>query len=193
MDMVRDGVSSRGDLWLSIRREAEPALAYDPIFGRSLLASILDHPDLGTAVSHQIGQRLGKSIGNRHQFERAANEAFAASPDLVDAASRDLEVIVLNDPASSGPLPVLLNFKGYVALRVSNWLWRQNRRDLALLLQSEIQGVSHPQEGRFAIVTDVGCGMRWTRRCQARPSAGVKSARRSAGDGDNKAWSPGRA
>ena len=22
-----------------------------------------------------------------------------------------------------------------------------------------------PQEGRFAVVTDVGCGMRWTRRC----------------------------
>jgi serine O-acetyltransferase len=140
MDMVPDGVSSRGDLWLSIRREAETALACDPIFGRSLSASILDHPDLGAAVSHQIGQRLGKSIGNRQQFERAANEAFAASPDLVDAASRDLEVIVLNDPASTGPLPVLLNFKGYVALqiwRVSNWLWRQNRRDLALLLRSE--------------------------------------------------------
>ena len=56
-----------------------------------------------------------------------ANEAFAASPDLVDAASRDLDVIVLNDPASTGPVPALLNFKGYVALqtwRVSNWLWR---------------------------------------------------------------------
>jgi Serine acetyltransferase len=140
VDMAPDGVSSRGDLWLSIRREAETALARDPIFGRSLSASILGHPDLGAAVSHQIGQRLGKSTGDRHQFERAANEAFAASPDLVDAASRDLEVIVLNDPASTGPLPVLLNFKGYVALqiwRVSNWLWRQNRRDLALLLQSE--------------------------------------------------------
>jgi serine O-acetyltransferase len=140
MDMVPNGVSSRGDLWLSIRREAETALARDPIFGRSLPASILDHPDLGAAVSHQIGQRLGKITGDRHQFERAANEAFAASPDLVDAASRDLDVIVLNDPASTGPLPVLLNFKGYVALqtwRVSNWLWRRNRRDLALLLQSE--------------------------------------------------------
>ena len=37
-------------------------------------------------------------------------------------------------------MPALLNFKGYVALqawRVSNWLWRQGRRDAALLLQSE--------------------------------------------------------
>ena len=107
MDMALDEISSRGDLWLSIRREAETALACDPIFGRLLSASILDHPGLGAAVSHQIGQRLGKSTGDRHQFERAANEAFAV---------------------------------GYVALqtwRVSNWLWHQNRRDLALLLQSE--------------------------------------------------------
>ena len=138
--MVPDGILPSGDIWLSIRREAETALARDPLFGRSLSASILDHPDLGAAVAHQIGQRLGKSAGDQDQFARVAHEAFAASPDLVDAASRDLEWIVRHDPASAGPLPVLLNFKGYVALqawRVSNWLWHRNRRDLARLLQSE--------------------------------------------------------
>ena len=48
-------------------------------------------------------------------------------------------------------LPPLLNFKGYVALqawRVSNWLWRQSRSDLALLLQSlssdQLQVSIHP-------------------------------------------------
>jgi hypothetical protein len=30
--------------------------------------------------------------------------------------------------------------------------------------QPHIRSVLSPQEGRFAIVTDVGCGMRWTRR-----------------------------
>ena len=30
------------------------------------------------------------------------------------------------------------------------------------------KAVSCPQEGRIAIVTDVGCGMRWTRRCARR-------------------------
>lgn len=133
--------SLHGDLWRSIRREADAALARDPIFGRSLSTSILDHADLGAAVSHQIGQRLGKSDRDRQEFERVANEAFGASPDLVDAASRDLKWIVRHDLASTGPLPVLLSFKGYVALqawRVSNWLWRRDRRDLALLWQSEL-------------------------------------------------------
>ncbi len=138
--MVADGNSPSGTLWHSIRREAETVLANDPIFGRSLSASILDHSDLGAAVSYQIGQRLGKSASDRRQFARVAGEAFAASPDLVEAARRDLAEIVLHDPASTAFLPALLNFKGYVALqawRVSNWLWHRSRHDFALLLQSK--------------------------------------------------------
>jgi len=138
--MVPNGVSPGGELWRSIRREAETALARDPIFAPSLSASILDHPDLGAALSCQIGQRLGKSDGDRRLFAGIAHEAFAASPELADCAGRDLEAIVRHDPASAELLPALLNFKGYVALqawRVSHWLWLRNRRDLALLLQSE--------------------------------------------------------
>lgn len=152
--MVPDGISSRGALWRSIRREAETALANDPIFGNSLSTSIFAHSSLGAAVSHQIGQRLGKNIAEQHQFTRVANEAFAASPGLSDAAHRDLEGIVRHDPASTALLPALLNFKGYVALqawRVSNWLWHRNRRDLALLLQSDssdsLQVSIHPSAG----------------------------------------------
>ena len=137
--MVPDGISPSVDVWRSIRREAETALACDPIFGRSLSASILDHADLGAAVSWQIGARLGKSDSDRRLLAGIANEAFAASPELADSASRDLEAIVRHDPAHAGLLPALLTFKGYLALqawRVSNWLWLGDRRDVALLLQS---------------------------------------------------------
>jgi hypothetical protein len=34
--------------------------------------------------------------------------------------------------------------------------------------RSYMVAVSCPQEGRFAVVTDVGCGMRWTWRCRRR-------------------------
>ena len=63
----------------------------------------------------------------------------ARAPDLVEAASRDLQSIAVDDPAVTGFLPPLVNYKGYVALqawRVSNWLWLQDRTDLARLLQS---------------------------------------------------------
>jgi serine O-acetyltransferase len=138
-------------LWRMIRREAESAVARDPIFGAALSSAILDHADFAHALSHQIGERLGKSEVDRRQLAQFAREAFAGSPDLIDAASRDLQSIAVHDPATTALLPPLLNFKGYVALqawRVSNWLWHQNRRDLALLLQSlssdQLQVSIHP-------------------------------------------------
>jgi serine O-acetyltransferase len=137
--MSSNGIASSDDLWQSIRREAGNAVAADPIFGNFLSAAILDQSDFGSALSWQVGQRVGKTVAERRQFADVAREAFRASPDLVDAASRDLKAIAVHDPAITGLLPPLLNFKGYVALqawRVSNWLWRRDRIDLALLLQS---------------------------------------------------------
>jgi serine O-acetyltransferase len=137
--MTQNVVVPVDQLWLSIRHEAESVLANDPLFGASLSAAILDHPDLRSALAYQIGERLGKRPADREQFARVAREAFHASPELIDAASLDLQSIAVHDPATKGLLPPLLNFKGYVALqvwRVSNWLWRHDRTDLALLLQS---------------------------------------------------------
>ena len=137
--MIQRETAPVDQLWRSVRREAETALANDPVFGASLSSTILDHSDLGSAIAHQIGERLGKRAADREQFARIAGEAFRASPDLIDAANRDLQSIAFHDPAMNRLLPPLLNYKGYVALeawRVSNWLWRHEQTDLARLLQS---------------------------------------------------------
>jgi serine O-acetyltransferase len=146
-----NGILSVDQLWHSIRREAEIAQARDPVFGAALRGSILDHPGFADALAHQIAARLGRTAADRARFAKLARQAFAASPELADAASRDLQSIAIHDPATTTLLPPLLNFKGYVALqawRVSNWLWREARRDLALLLQSlssdQLQVSIHP-------------------------------------------------
>lgn len=132
-------MASAEQLWQSVRREAAAVAAGDPVLAASLAISVLDHPSLGGALALQIGQRLGANDEDRARFSRIAGEAFAAAPDLVEAASLDLAGIVDHDPATTALLPPLLNFKGYVALqawRVSNWLWQAGRRDFALLMQS---------------------------------------------------------
>lgn len=137
--MIQNEFAPIDQLWRSVRREAASVLACDPLFGASLSAAILDHSDLGSALAHQIGERLGKTAADRQLLARVAREAHHTSPDIVDAASRDLQSIAVHDPATAGLLPPLLNFKGYVALqawRVCNWLWHHDRTDLALLLQS---------------------------------------------------------
>ena len=126
-------------LWQSARREAEAVVRADPVLAQPLAKSILDHADLGSALAFQIGQRLGADDDERARFTHVANEAFATAPELVEAASLDLQGIVDHDPAVTALLPPLLNFKGFVALqawRVSNWLWQRGRSDFALLMQS---------------------------------------------------------
>ncbi len=131
---------SSDEVWQSVRREAEMAMARDPVFGASLSAAISDQDGLGSAVAHQIGGRLGTRPAECRRFAEVAREAFLAAPDLVETAARDLLTIAEHDPAITALLPPLLNYKGFVALqafRVSNWLWRNQRFDLARLLQSE--------------------------------------------------------
>jgi hypothetical protein len=43
-------------------------------------------------------------------------------------------------------------------------------------ITSRTLAIPCPQEGRFAVVTDVGCGMRWTRQRQARKRARTNDA-----------------
>src|ERR1700694_2007154 len=100
MSMVTDKIASAEGLWLSIRREANAVVAGDPVLDRSLSLAIVDHPGVGSAVAFQIGQRLGSDSQTRAQYTRVANEAFGASPDLIETASRDLQGIVQHDPAS---------------------------------------------------------------------------------------------
>ena len=95
---VMKEMRSADQIWLLVRREAESAAARDPVFGAALASAILHHPDFAHALAHQIGERLGKSAGDRERFARVAGEAFAASPDLIEAASHDLQSIAVTIP-----------------------------------------------------------------------------------------------
>lgn len=138
--MAEAAIKASDILWQEIRGEAERAAAADPVFGRALADAVLAHDDFAAALADLIGRRLGGSAADRERFTTFSRDAFHGQPDLVEAAGRDLRAIVLRDPAIAGLLPPLLHFKGYVALqawRVSNWLWRHDHRDAALLFQNE--------------------------------------------------------
>lgn len=138
--MAEAAIMASDILWQEIRGEAERAAAADPVFGRALADAVLAHDDFTAALADLIGRRLSLSAADRERFTTFSCHAFRGQPDLVEAAGRDLRAIVLRDPAIAGLLPPLLHFKGYVALqawRVSNWLWRHDHRDAALLLQNE--------------------------------------------------------
>jgi serine O-acetyltransferase len=136
--------ATNDSLWQTIRDEARRAAAADPVFGKSLADAVLVHDGFGAALADLIGRRLGGDATERARFTAFARDAFRGSPELIEAAGRDLQAIVRSDPAIASLLAPLLHFKGYVALqawRVSNWLWRHDHRDAALLFQNEASNV----------------------------------------------------
>lgn len=157
--MMAATTSANESLWQEIRDEARRAVAADPVFGKSLADAVLIHDDFAAALADLIGRRLGCSAAGRARFTASALDAFSASPDLIETASRDLRGIAIHDPAIAELLPPLLHFKGYVALqawRVSNWLWHRGHVDAALLFQNEssnlLQVSIHPAAGIGASV-----------------------------------------
>ncbi|MDA9499095.1 serine O-acetyltransferase [Bradyrhizobium sp. CCBAU 11357] len=142
--MAEAATMASDSLWRRLRSEAQRAAAADPVFGKALAGAILAHDDFAAALADLIGQRLGSNAAERARFTSFARDAFGGEPDLIEAASRDLVAIARSDPAVAGLLPPLLHYKGYLALqawRVSNWLWRHDHRDAALLFQNEASNV----------------------------------------------------
>jgi serine O-acetyltransferase len=138
--MAEAAIMASNGLWQAIRAEAERAAAADPVFGKAVVDAVLAHDDFAAALADLIGQRLGSGATERARFTSFSREAFHGEPDLIEVAGQDLRAIARRDPAIGDLLPPLLHYKGYVALqawRVSNWLWRRDHRDAALLFQNE--------------------------------------------------------
>jgi serine O-acetyltransferase len=141
---VEAAIMASDSLWRNIRDEVQRAVAADPAFGKAIAGAILAHDDFTAALADLIGRRLGAGVAERMRFTAFSRDAFHRQPDLIEAAGRDLQAIVRSDPAITSLLAPLLHFKGYVALqawRVSNWLWRHDHRDAALLFQNEASNV----------------------------------------------------
>ena len=82
IDVIPNAIAPVDQLWLSVRREAESVVANDPLFGASLSAAILDHSGLGSAVAHQIGERLGKRPDERALFARVTERTLSLLKSL---------------------------------------------------------------------------------------------------------------
>lgn len=138
-------------VWDRITTEATEAVRDEPLMGGLLHACILHHRTIEKALSYRFAAKLQSNEMSQIILRDIAEEAFADTPDIVDAARADLVAIFERDPACHRLLQPILYFKGYQAIqayRIAHWLWTQGRRDLSYFVQmraSEIFGVDiHP-------------------------------------------------
>ncbi|ETX16174.1 serine O-acetyltransferase [Roseivivax halodurans JCM 10272] len=151
MAETRAKVAELDPVWARVMREAEEAVANEPLLGGLVHQSVLHHPTIERALAYRISLKLASGEMSEQILREIADEAYGSDPELALAARADIVAIWERDPACHRFLQPMLFFKGFQAVqsyRVANWLYRQGRKDLAYFLQmrcSEVFGVDiHP-------------------------------------------------
>lgn len=127
--------------WSRMRIEAAATAAQEPMLASLLHATVLNHESFKAALSYRLSQKFSDAEMNAMAWREVCESVYANEGAIVEAALFDLRAAFDRDPACQELMQPFLYFKGYQSLqaqRVSNWLWRHDRRALALYLQSRI-------------------------------------------------------
>ncbi len=137
-------ISSMDPVWRTIRIEAKSMAQAEPLVASLIHAVILHHDTLEDALGYRMAQKLGDANLPDMVLREVVSDAFEADPSIGVAARADIVAVRERDPACHRYIDPVLFFKGFQALtaqRVAHWLWREQRRDLALYLQMRMSEV----------------------------------------------------
>ena len=152
-----DSEHANDPLWLQICDEVRELIKVEPMLTDFLTVTILNHSSLESALSAHLGQQIDCASVPARVLCHVISDAFATRDDIRSAMRTDLTAVFDRDSACESLHLPLLYFKGFHALqlhRVANWLWSQNRRSLALLMQSRASmkfGVDIHPAARFGV------------------------------------------
>ena len=132
-------MSSYESIWKSLQSEAKRVAAEEPILSNVLGEFVLDRDSFLDALSWRVASRLAKGTISDSELRSLFQKCFAKNPETLSSIARDLEAVKERDPACEDFLSPFLYFKGFQALcayRACHQLWQDNRRQMALYLQS---------------------------------------------------------
>ncbi len=131
-------------VWQRIRDEAAEIASREPPLASFIFATILHHDSLEQAIAQRIVDRLEHPTLAGELIRQAYDELFAAEPSIGEVFRADIAAVSERDPATTRYLEPVLYFKGFHALqtyRLAHFLWKRNRQDFALYLQSRASAV----------------------------------------------------
>lgn len=127
------------NLWMKLRSEAEKLCEEEESLRILVEDVVLTQDSFANALTVRLARRLAREDMPREILEPLFSEIFSEHDDITRSCGHDLLAMFERDPACFSPLEPLLFFKGFMALctyRVSHQLWQDERRWLALYLQS---------------------------------------------------------
>ena len=122
-----------------MRSEAEETLRREPELASFLMASVLNHDTLESAVVHRVAARLDHPDVSGDLIRQTYLDIIARDASIGEAFRADILAVADRDPACMRMIEPLLYFKGFHALqthRLAHSLWKMGRRDFALWLQA---------------------------------------------------------
>jgi serine O-acetyltransferase len=145
-------------VWQSITEEATVSTKAERVLAEYLRVTILDHPNLASALSFQLANKLASTTAPMAMLREIMHNIFA-DPDIIGYAAKDIQATVDRDSACELYSSPFLYFKGFLALqayRVAHQLWLQGSHSLALLIQYRVSV-------KFAVdihpAAKIGCGV----------------------------------
>ena len=133
------GLDKSDRLFARIRAEAEEGMRREPELGGFLLATIVNHDTLQSAVIHRLAARLDHQEVTGDLIRQTYLDVVNRDPSIVEAFRADIMAVADRDPACTRLMEPLLYFKGFHAIqthRLAHALWKSGRKDFALYLQS---------------------------------------------------------
>ncbi|MBV1931085.1 MAG: serine O-acetyltransferase [Porticoccaceae bacterium] len=131
-------------LWQTLVEEITVTVGDEPLLAGFLHATILNHRDIGSALSFHLANKLHSDITPALFLREIFDNAFTDDPGIIDSVRCDIIANFERDSACQHFSTPFLYYKGFHALaayRVAHWLWQQQRQSLALVLQNRISVV----------------------------------------------------
>ncbi|HWF65248.1 MAG TPA: hypothetical protein VN685_11600, partial [Rhizomicrobium sp.] len=141
MAIAHEKLASFDPVWAQLREEAQAMANDEPALAGFVHATILKHDRLENALSYHLARKLGGEDLDPLLARETFEEALDHDPAIGEAIRADLSAVLDRDPACHSFVEAFLYYKGFHALesyRIGHWLWRQNRKALALFFQSRI-------------------------------------------------------
>ena len=147
------------EIWNTLKQEAETVASKERILSKIVTEYVLERNSFADALSWRLSERLAKGLVPASDLKELLFSCFNDSPKILSDVGTDLHAVKDRDPACHDFISPFLYFKGFQALsayRASNYLWNNDRKDIALYLQSLISIVYsvdiHP-------AATIGCGI----------------------------------
>ena len=137
--------------WQQLKSEAEQVIQQEPLLGSYVSACVLNHNSLQSALSFILANKPSDDVMPAATVRELFDKAFNESPNIIEDALYDIKAVFERDAAVSTHLAVIIYMKGFQSIqvhRLAHFLWLNNRKELALFMQSqnsEVFGVDiHP-------------------------------------------------